>query len=239
MRTKTLLLTAALTAAGASASMAQTIYSVNAVGYVNLTLPTLPSGAAGPLAMIANPLNGTNNFLNTILPLPPSADGTTVFFYDTATANYTTATFIGAPDNVWLPDLQAAPGTGFFIQAQNSAGPNLQVTFVGEVPQGTLVNTLPPANQLALKSSIVPQSAPLGNETTPNTLLYPAEDGDTAFIWNQAGQSYDSYTYVGAPDDVWLPGSPTGPVIDVARGFFIQKGPTATKTSWTRTFSVN
>ena len=39
MRTKTLLLTAALAAAGAATSMAQsTIYSVNAVGYANITI---------------------------------------------------------------------------------------------------------------------------------------------------------------------------------------------------------
>ena len=39
MRTKTLLLTAALSAAGIASSMAQ-VYSVNAVGYVNTPLVT-------------------------------------------------------------------------------------------------------------------------------------------------------------------------------------------------------
>ena len=47
MRTKTLLLTAALAAAGVVSSMAQ-VYSVNSVGYVNLTLPN-------GFSMIANP----------------------------------------------------------------------------------------------------------------------------------------------------------------------------------------
>jgi hypothetical protein len=38
MRTKTLLLTAALAVAGLSSASAQ-VYSVNAVGYINLSLP--------------------------------------------------------------------------------------------------------------------------------------------------------------------------------------------------------
>jgi hypothetical protein len=32
---------------------------------------------------------------------------------------------------------------------------------------------------------------------------------------------------------------PEGPQIAVATGFFVQKSPTAAKTSWSRTFSVN
>src|SRR5512139_1316589 len=61
MRTKTLLAMAAMSVAAAT-SWAQ-VYSVNAVGYVNVTIPA--DGAK--LALLANPLNGTNNQLNTIL----------------------------------------------------------------------------------------------------------------------------------------------------------------------------
>ena len=50
MRTKTLLLTAALSAAGIATSMAQ-VYSANAVGYVNKLIPT-------GFSMIANPVFG-------------------------------------------------------------------------------------------------------------------------------------------------------------------------------------
>ena len=71
MRTKTLLLTAALVAAGVVSSQAE-VFSVNAVGYVNVPL------VAG-FTMIANPLNNGNNNLNTILPLPDSADGTVIY----------------------------------------------------------------------------------------------------------------------------------------------------------------
>src|SRR5437588_10363094 len=60
MRTKTLLLTAALSAAGVASSMAQgTVFSVNAVGYVNTTV--------GPkFSLIANPLTASDNTINTL-----------------------------------------------------------------------------------------------------------------------------------------------------------------------------
>src|SRR5439155_26780565 len=62
MRTKTLLLPAALSAAGLASATAQ-VYSVNAVGYVNVSVP------AHKLAILGVPLNGTNNQMNTTMPL--------------------------------------------------------------------------------------------------------------------------------------------------------------------------
>lgn len=225
MRTKTLLLTAAVSAVGIATSLAQ-VYSVNAVGYVNVTVP-----ANGPFAIIANPLNGTNNDLNTILPLPDAADGTTIYAFDTASQSYTSYGFITGLG--WLPTREFAPGEAFFIQANNSAGSTLNLTFVGEVPQGHLVNSIAASPLFSLKSSVVPQSATLGEEGAPNTLNFPAEDGDTVYTFNVAGQSYESAGFISGVG--WLP----DPVIPVATGFFVQKGPGTVKTSWTRDFSVN
>src|SRR5688572_12147371 len=87
MRTKTLLIAAALGGASIASSMAQ-VYSANAVGYVNLSL------GAG-YTIIANPLNGTNNNLNTILPLPDSADGTQIYRFNPVTQEYTISAFFG------------------------------------------------------------------------------------------------------------------------------------------------
>jgi len=113
----------------------------------------------------------------------------------------------------------------------------LNVTFVGEVPQGHLVNAKPAANQLSMLSSIVPQAARLGDEVTAGTLGFPAEDGDTVYTWN--GSSFDAYGYVEGLG--WLGPDPdvTGPMIGVAKGFFVQSAPSAVKTQWTRDFSVN
>src|SRR5438876_2203881 len=121
MRTKTLLLAAVLSAAGVASSLAQ-VYSVNAVGYVNVSL------TAG-LNLICNPLKVTaGNDLNHVLPLTDADIGTTVYTYDTSFHN---SSYLGTTLG-WTPNLTVAPGQGFFI----SINAGKTVTFVGEVPQG-------------------------------------------------------------------------------------------------------
>lgn len=237
MRTKTLLLTAALSAAGLATSMAQ-VYSVNAVGYVNQTVP--PNG----YAILANPLNGTNNNINTILPLPHdgSYDGCNVFRFRRDTQSYReTMSFVSGPG--WLAadpaDEILNPGEGFFIQ--NVAGIALPLTFVGEVPQGAaLSQNIEGGNRFNLASSIVPKGLRVGYATSPNvTLGYPASDGDNCFIFNSATQNYEeTYVYIDGPG--WLHPTDTdsdGPLIAPGTGFWMQRAqPTA---PWTQAFSVN
>jgi hypothetical protein len=238
MRTKALLLTAALSAAGVATSMAQ-VYSVNAVGYVNRSVNP-------GLAIVANPLNGTNNNLNTILPLAPdgSQDGVTIYRFNVAQQNYSDAIqWVGGFG--WFSanineDYTINPGEAFFLQ-NSLAGP-LNITFVGDVPQGSLHNPFPGANNLALRSSQVPQEAPIGDPSQANTLGFPAMEGDTLYLFNPVTQSYkNAYQFVNGfgwfsanADD---PG-PAGPTIPVATGFFVQ-GVGALSRSWDRTFSVN
>jgi hypothetical protein len=246
MRTKTLLLTAAVGMVGMATSYAQ-VYSVNAVGYVNLTLRSTPTAPATLGTIIASPLNGTNNNLNTILPLPDAYDGTTIYRFNVGSQNYLDGVlwvtgfgwYNPADPNGTPPDIN--PGEGFWIFP---VGPSpLNVTFVGDVPQGHLVNSLPPAGKLSLLGSIVPQSAAIGDTATPTSLQFNAEESDTIYVFNSATQLYkDQYDYVGGygwfsqnGDD---PG-PAGPTIPVATGFFVKKAATATQTSWVRDFSVN
>jgi hypothetical protein len=242
MRTKTLLLTAALSAAGLATSMAQ-VYSVNAVGYVNKTIPAAgPSGSSW--AVLGNPLNGTNNSLNTILPLPSGYDGATIFRFDPVQQSYLDS--IGWIEGFgWFspsdPDPTLNPGEGFFFQ--NVAASPLAVTFVGEVPMGTLNNPVVGGFQWSIRSSMVPKGLRLGDTDATtgaaNTLEFPAADGDTVFIFDTATQQYlDSYGYIGGFG--WNSASdpdPDGPLLEPASGFFVLKaGPNAT---WTQTFSVN
>jgi hypothetical protein len=155
-----------------------------------------------------------------------------VFFYDPTAVEYLPSSWFGSALG-WLPELNAPPGEGFFIQAAGTGTP-LSITFVGEVPQGNLQNAIPAFPMLGLKSSIVPQSASLGEEGTAGTLEFPSEVGDIVLKWDVALQDYAPSSYFGAPLG-WLPDA----VVGVAEGFFVQKAEGTTKTTWTRNFSVN
>jgi hypothetical protein len=217
MRTKTVLLTAAVIAAGIAASQAQ-VYSVNAVGYVNLSLP------AG-FSMIANPLNGTNNNLSTILPSVPN--NTTIYRFNPTTQSFADGStfFVDEGVGIWFPDAALPPGEGAFI----SLPAPTTLTFVGEVPQGTLVNPVP--SNFSIRSSIVPQAGALSS-----ALGFPAQNGDTVYQWNRTTQQYNpglSY-FVDEGVGVWFPSEPN---ISVGEGFFVQN--TGAARQWTRTFNVN
>ncbi len=222
MRTKTLLLTAAVFAAGLGASMAQ-VYSVNAVGYVNFPI----NKVGGGFAIIANPLNGTNNQLNTILRTVPP---------DSLLFRFQNGGFVDAESwdgSGWLdgqgnPSTTVlAPGEGAFIYVPAAT----TITWVGDVPQGNLVNPIP--NGYSIRASQVPQSAPLNG---PNGLNFPAAPDDLLFFWDIAAQGYkDAISWDGTQ---WLDGfgNPTNPTPAVGEGFFVLKQGAA---SWNRTFTVN
>jgi len=140
--------------------------------------------------------------------------------------------------------LNVNPGESFWIFPVHASATTLNLTFVGEVPQGPLNNPLPTVGaKLAMKSSVVPQAAPIGTAADTTTLQFPAEQGDVLFIFDTATQVYrDSYQYFDGfgwfsanTDD---PG-PKGPTIAVASGFFVQMDPAATANNWQRIFSVN
>jgi hypothetical protein len=218
---------AALSVAAAT-SWAQ-VYSVNAVGYVNMTIPANGSD----LALLANPLNGTNNNLSTILPLTDDNFLTTVYLWDASPAvqNYVVCIWFGTGSG-WQPDAAAPPGQAFFIQAVSSSG-TLSITFVGEVPQGHLVNTLQAGPLLSLSSSIVPQQGTL------DQLGFPGEFLDTVYLWDADGslgsrQNYIPQINFGGPG-TWSPDNS----IKVGQGFFVQKAPGNTGLDWVRDFSVN
>jgi hypothetical protein len=236
MKTKLLLAAAAVMAVGAGTSMAQ-VYSANAVGYVNLSLPgpTPPNTTA--FAILGNPLNNTNNNLSTILAAAPN--NTRVYRFD-PTLNAGLGGYVSSTRLVigWQPNLTFNPGEGFFIQY---AAP-LNLTFVGEVPQGALSNPLTGNNTYQMRSSQVPQALPLGRPASaPGTSLeFPAAGGDAVYQFTAPNGPYVTHNYNGTLNQ-WLgPASNggNGPTIPVATGFFLRKSGAASQ-AWTRNFSVN
>jgi hypothetical protein len=211
MRTKTLVCAAALAAGLATSALAQSnVYSLNVVGYYNVPL------SANQKVMIGNQLNTTNNTLAGIIPSP--VPGSQFFKYNGGFATYT----FDDVDLVWLPDgnVSLAPGEGgFFISPLAST-----LTFVGEVRQGSLTNTLPKTK--VIRTSIVPQA---GRITTD--LGLPAEPGDQAFFFSGG---FSTYTF----DDVDLVWLPTEPTNNVGSAFFYLKNPAAVQTNWIRNFTV-
>src|SRR2546427_12593550 len=106
MRTKTLLLTAALTAAGALSSMAQ-VYSVNIVGYINLTIPK-------GFSMIANQLNASpDNTLATVLASVP--ENTTVYKFNAVAGHYDSSNFSADNPGWTVPGMPLTPVEVAFI----------------------------------------------------------------------------------------------------------------------------
>jgi hypothetical protein len=91
-----------------------------------------------------------------------------------------------------------------------------------------------------MRSSQVPQQAPLGSTGDTTTLQFAGDDGDVVYIFDPAIQNYkDPYSFIDGFGWLGPDGDEKGPIIGVGTGFFVQKSPTAVKTSWDRTFNVN
>jgi hypothetical protein len=217
MRTKALLLIAAAAAAGIVSSNAQ-VYSVNAVGYVNKTVP------AKGFALVSNPLNATDNKVSTLFG---GHDGLAVYIWDTASKAFKFTQF--STDFGWDPAGPAAttitPGQGVFLY--NSTTSPVTITFVGEVPQGKDPTplTTPLVAGLQIVSSQVPQAG------TADALGYKAADGDAIYQWDTSKQSYNFSQF--STDFGWDPALKS---LDVGDAFFLSRTAAG---SWTRSFSVN
>jgi len=210
MRTKTLLLTAALTAAGIASSMAQ-VYSVNVVGYIN---KALPSG----FYMVANQLdNKTGNKAVELIPTPPN--NTFIFKFNPSNGGYDTIDYV---DGAWEGDdvnMTLNPGEGAFI----SSPATHNVTFVGEVVKP---DTSIPAG-FSIRSSVLPQSLPL------DQLEFPASNNDFVFQFNPANGGYIVNDYI---DGAWEgDNGGTAPTPAIGESFFISHQGAAT--TWHRTFT--
>ena len=217
MRTKTLLLSAAVGAAGLLAADAQ-VYSVNSVGYVNKSLPN-----AG-FHLISNPLKVTANTLNDLFPVAGTPTYTKVYKWNGT--GYDSSNFIAALG--WFPNLTLSPGDGAFMQTTGAQN----LTFVGEVAQGVDSDGVTLNPGFTLVSSKVPQAVDLSNATfgfpTPVT-------NDKVYRYDSVSQGYTSATFITGVG--W---NPAGNVSGIAPGesFFFQNSAVAAKT-WNRNFNVN
>lgn len=212
MRTKTLLCLAALIAAGAATSMAQSnVYSLNVVGYVNVTL-------ANGDVLIANPLdagdNSVSNLFSGLNATSGNNNGYTVFSWTGANfAPNQLDVFGGGWGN---PAQQFPPGVGMFVF--NGTGNPITNTFVGNVLQGSLTNLLPAGD------SLLGSKVPISTNTLQLGLIPSMKD--TIFMWNGGNfvpVNFDEFGggWLDPGDSVVGPVSAAnGPVLHIAQGLF-------------------
>jgi hypothetical protein len=195
--------------------------------------------------LISNPLNGTNNQINTIMPVAP--DGSQAITWNVAGQQFFGQdTWFdvqsGNPaDNGWYDNFfvkstrSIAPGEAFFLY--NFASSDFVMTFVGEVPQGNLTNAIP--SNYSFKSSIVPQAVEM------LSVGFPEIDGLQYITWDPIGQHYNgAFTWFdvqsGNPaDNGFYNNSFVKQTVipAVGQGFLIFNPLAPGK--WGRTFSVN
>jgi len=219
MRTKALLLTAAFSAAGVATSMAQAVYSVNAVGYVNTVIHP-------GFNLISNPLKATDNTIATLFKGSP---------VDTAVYKYIPGTgfAIAQYDGdvlAFLPASAAAltvvPGEGVFVK--NPTAADFTITFVGEVSQNQGTTKLSHAipKGLSIQSSEVPQAG-----TAADLGLVGSAD-DTVYQYDTTTHGYKISSFDG-DTLAWAP--PLG-TLKVGEAFFFKS---ALGGTWIRDFNVN
>ena len=177
------------------ATAQQTVFSVNAVGFVNK--PFIVG-----FTLAANPLVAADNTVVGLFDAAPA--GTQVFKFNPASGGFESATktIIG-----WTnPGLTLIPGEAYFLKNIDASA--FTVTFVGNVNQGSLSNPL--AAGFNMVSSQVPQSGLVATD-----LGLPVVAGEQVFQFNGTGYDSSTLTVIG-----WTPSEPN---IAVAEGFFIRK----------------
>jgi hypothetical protein len=216
MRTKTLLLTAALVAAGVASSMAQSnVYSLNIVGYYNVPVN-------GSLTAVANSLNNGTP-ANRADQVIPYSDGDNIQVWSGVSWDiYTMDSGAGTgwadvnSSDVQLVDLPTlSPGKGFFY---GRAGSLTNITFVGEVPTGT--NTV----NITLSLNALGSPLPYGGAIETGPIGLPIADGDNVQLWN--GVQWVLNTRDSGAGTGWADVNSSDvpePTLSVGQGFFYGK----------------
>ena len=217
-------------AVGLSTSVAQNVYSLNVVGYVNVSLQ------ANKLHFISLPLapvDGNYNITNTIA-LSDAQDFAGIYHWAGAAWDNTYPQWIGTDlgGTGWTPDMVISNGVGFFLASQAAT----TLTFVGQVPQGDKSYTIPAG--LSTLANVVPVSTNFPGSTVGN-------DFDGIYTWDLAGQQWSPvyWQYIGADlgGTGWDNGggagnNANGPLLNPAEAVFYANGGSAL--TFTRTFSV-
>jgi len=195
MRTK-VLFCAAVLAASLASSMAQNVYSLNVVGYVNVTLPS------HQFYCVANPLdasmggtiatgNDMTNLFNVANANPQA--GSFIQTFIPAIADYSASITYSTRTTSWGSNFSMPPGLG--VMYFNGGATPTVVTFTGQVEQGHYAVSTLGSHQFSMVGSPVPIGGDVTNSTTVvglvpgagdsvNTFNSPIADWNTAMTWS-------------------------------------------------------
>jgi len=236
MRTKTILLSALLGSLGSVSLMAQStnVYSLNAVGYINITVQPGFNIVSSPLISVDTA--GNTNAISNILNNATGAYKKWQFWGFTPASGYAEA--VGNATG-WIQGtspsaLTLVPGAAAWL-FNPGANPS-NITFVGTVPSGTLVNTLT-SNSFNLVSSILPTSG----DIVTNPLMSFTTGTKKDQMWEftpgtGTGAGYKEAVFgtkwTGGTDPTGDPVQPT-----IGSGFWYLNNQ-STNNSWVENFSV-
>jgi hypothetical protein len=228
MRTKTVLLSALLGALGSIAVNAQNVYSLNAVGYINVTV--YPGYNIVSCPLLATP----DNTLNTLLP---NTNGQykkwQVYTYTPTNANpYAADSGVASS---WLGGGLETINPGQAIWLFNPSNTVSTVTFVGTVPTGPMTNILY-SSSFNLIGSVVPAS---GDIITNSIMLFSnAVKKDQVYTYTPTNAS--PYTGYSATGNNLSTNWPLGdPILPVVGGGFWYFNAQLTNNYWVENYSVN
>jgi hypothetical protein len=233
MRTK-VLIAAAVLAASLASSMAQNVYSLNVVGYVNVTLPS------GKFTAVANPLDGSmggtipngNDFATLFGSTNGNiANGSTVQQFISAANDYGPAVSYVALSKKWGSTFSMPPGKA--ILYNNNGASDTVITFTGQVPQGTYNVATLGSHQFTLVGSPIPIGGNITNSTTVVGLV--PSNGDSVSTFNGAINDYN-------PPSTWVQlskkwGNTASSTIGVGQGFLYNNNG-ASANNWVSNFTV-
>jgi hypothetical protein len=231
MRTKVLLCAAALAASLAS-SMAQNVYSLNVVGYVNVTLPAHQfTAVANPLdASVGGTVAGGNDITNLFSTTAGNiASSSTLATFNSALNDYDPAIGFSGKSGTWTGNFSMPPGVGALYY--NNGASDTVVTFVGQVPQGNYTVTSMASHTFTFAGSPVPLGGDVSDLNTKLGLVPSA--GDTVAVFSGSANDWSAAVGWSAKSSAW-----TGPMAIGAGAGFLYYNNSANANAWVSNFTV-
>jgi len=227
-----MLLSALLGALGSVSVMAQTnVYSLNAVGYINVTL--LPGYNIITCPLIASPDNTIATVLNNTNGQFQSGARNVASVFQFTGGTYSAsdnADAANAPSG-WAGGGTITMNPGQAIFFYNPTTTNMLATFVGTVPTGSVTNSLYPGYNLV--GSVVPVSGDIVTNSISQFTNGQSSGRTSDALYTYApgiGYSIDIYA-AGA----WASGDPV--LTNVYEGFFFDNA-FSTTNNWIENYSV-